>query len=193
MGLINAPVLCSSAHTLGISSDLIISDRQVVSGRPSLLNGYGLFPVQAYITTLGLTVLAFALPPVRWFLRSRLKGYSYNGNPSARVILDVRGLSTNKKSSAIANCVFPGDGGIYATGLFAAGVANAIHEATSTGSKHPRPLAGFHPPVAALRDCRQGLLVDHLRELGSEIKVEIIPEEGGAAREVDITKLRSKL
>ena len=88
--------------------------------------------------------------------------------------------------------MFPGDPGIYATGLFAASVANSLFEATSSDSKH-LPLAGFHPPIAALSSCRQGLLVDKLVDLGAEIKVEVIPEEGVAAKEIDASKLRSKL
>jgi len=51
-----------------------------------------------------------------------------------------------------------------------------------------KPLAGFNPPVAALHCCRDGLLVDKLKELGAEIKV-----EGIEGNEIDASKLRSKL
>ena len=60
-------------------------------------------------------------------------------------------------------------------------------------NKSNKPLVGFHSPVAALHGCRPGLLVDHLRELGAHISVEVVPEEGMPAREVDTSKLRSKL
>ena len=192
MSTINVPVLCRAAPILGFPSDLTISDRSVVSGRPSLFNGYGLFPTQIYILTLFVGGMALALPPFRWWLRNKLKTYSFNGDPTGKVFLDAHGRSVCKKTSATANCVFPGDAGIYATGLFAVGVANALLEATKADSKYPLPLAGFHTPIAALNGCRQGLLVDHLTDLGAEIKVEVVPE-GGAAREVDATKLRSKL
>ena len=71
--------------------------------------------------------------------------------------------------------------------MFASSVANALLEATSSESKL-KPLAGFNPPVAALHCCRDGLLVDKLKELGAEIKV-----EGIEGNEIDASKLRSKL
>ena len=191
MSAVNVPVLCRAAPTFGFPSNLQISDKSVVSGPPSLLNGYGLFGAQLYIGALLSTVIAFALPPVRWFVRNKIKNYSFNGNASGRVYLDVLGQSTNKKISATSHCEFPGDPGIYATGLFACGVANALNEATAVGSKQP-PLAGFHSPVAAMHGCRQGLLVEHLRDLGAEIKVEVVPE-AGQPKEIDAAQLRSKL
>ena len=193
MSAVNIPVLCRAAPTLGFSSNLAISDKSVVSGPPSLLNGYGLFPTQIYITTLLVGGMALIFPPFRGWIRNKIKqGYSYNGDASGKVYLDVRGISENKKSSALAKCMFPGDAGIYATGLFAASVANALLEATSSESKD-KPLAGFHSPVAAMHCCREGLLVDKLRDLGAEIKVEIILEENGPSKEIDAAKLQSKL
>mmetsp|Transcript_23164 Transcript_23164/g.42605 ORF Transcript_23164/g.42605 Transcript_23164/m.42605 type:complete len:454 (+) Transcript_23164:188-1549(+) len=191
MSAINVPVLCRAAPTLGFSSDFTISDKSVV-GRPTLLNGYGLFPVQMYIAALVMGGIALVLPPFRGLFRGKLKTYSYNGDPSGKVFLDAQGIATNKKSSAMAKCVFPGDAGIYATGLFAVSVANSLQEATTAGSQYSMPPAGFHSPVAALHGCRQGLLVDNLRALGADIRVEVVPEKGGA-KEVDATKLRSKL
>ena len=192
MSSVNTPVLCRSAPILGFSSDMTISDKSVVTTKPSFFNGYGLIGTQLYITTLLVGGLAIAFPPVRSWIRKKIQGYSFNGDASGKVFVDVQGLSSNGKSSATAKCMFPGDPGIYATGLFAASVANSLFEATSSDSKH-LPLAGFHPPVAALSSCRQGLLVDKLVDLGAEIKVEVISEEGVAAKEIDASKLRSKL
>mmetsp|Transcript_26773 Transcript_26773/g.57602 ORF Transcript_26773/g.57602 Transcript_26773/m.57602 type:complete len:459 (+) Transcript_26773:89-1465(+) len=193
MSVINVPVLCRAAPILGISSDLTVSDRSVVSGAPTFLNGYGMFGTLTYIATLFVGAIAFAVPPVRGTIRNRLKGYSFNGNPAGKVFVDASGLSLNKKSTATAKCVFPGDAGIYATGHFAAGVANALLDATSSDSSYPMPLAGFHSPVAALDGCRQGLLADHLKDMGAEIKVEVITDGDVTAKIIDVTKLRSKL
>lgn len=193
MSTVNVPVLCRAAPTLGFSSNISISDKSVVSGRPSLFNGYGLFPTQIYITTLVFGGIALAFPPFRGWIRNKIsKGYSYNGDPSGKVYLDVHGVSSTKRSSALARCMFPGDAGIYATGLFAASVANALLEATSSDSKQ-KPLAGFHSPIAAMSSCRQGLLVDKLSDLGAQIKVEVISESNGAVKVIDACKMRSKL
>jgi len=171
MTVVNVPVLCRAASIFGVSSNLSISDRSVVSAKPTLLNGYGLFPTLLYILALIVGCLLLAFPPFRWWLRNRLNTYSYGGNPAGKVILDVYGRSACQKS-ATAHCVFPGDAGIYATGLFAVGVANALLEATTTVSKYPPPPTGFRTPVAALHRCRPGLIVEHLKRLGAEIKVE---------------------
>ena len=188
MSVVNVPILCRTAPILGFSSDLTISDKSVVSGPPSLLNGYGLFPTGIYITTLLVGGMALAFPPIRSYIRKKFgTGYSYNGDAAGKVFVDVQGTSSNSKSFASAKCVFQGDPGIYATGLFASSVANALLEATSTDSKL-KPLAGFNPPVAALHCCRDGLLVDKLKELGAEIKV-----RGIEGNEIDASKLRSKL
>jgi hypothetical protein len=193
MSTVNVPVLCRAAPTLGFSSSLTISDKSVVSGPPSLLNGYGLFPTQVYITTLLIGGMALAFPPFRGWIRNKISnGYSYNGDASGKVYLNVQGVSSGKKTSALAKCMFPGDAGIYATGLFAASVANALLEATSLESSS-KPYAGFHSPVAAMNPCRKGLLVDKLRDLGAEIKVEVIPEGSDSPRELNAADLRSKL
>ena len=193
MSQVNIPVLCRAAPTLGFSSEISISDKSIVSGPPTLMNMYGLFPTGMYIATLVLGGLSLAFPPVRGWIRKKINsGYSYTGDASGRVYLDAQGVSSNKKSSAMAKCMYPGDAGIYATGLFAASVANALLEATSSEST-TKPLAGFHSPIAALSCCRDGLLVDKLKDLGAEIKVEVIPEAGVASKEIDPSKLRSKL
>ncbi|KAL9187100.1 hypothetical protein ACHAXT_010820 [Thalassiosira profunda] len=193
MSVVNTPVLCRAAPILGIPSDVSISDRSTVTGRPSLLNGYGLLPAQAFIAVLISGAIAFALPPIRGYIRSKLQnGYNYHGDPAGRTFVHARGVSTDKKSSASTQMKFPGDPGIYATGVFAASVANALNEATAAGSKFAMPLAGFNSPVAALHKCRPGLLVEHLRELGAEINVEVVPE-GSTTKKVDAAQLRSKL
>ena len=193
MSAVNVPVLCRAAPTLGFPSSLTISDKSVVSGPPSLLNGYGLFPTSINITALLVGGMALAFPPIRGWIRKKINtGYSYNGDASGKVFLNAQGVSLNNNSKAFARCVFQGDAGIYATGLFAASVANALLESTSIESKH-KPLAGFHSPVAALHCCRQGLLVDKLRDLGAEIKVEVLPEGKGTVKEIDAAKLQSKL
>lgn len=193
MSAVNVPVLCRAAPTLGFSGGLNISDKSIFSGKPSLMNAYGLFGAQLYIVTLFVGGIALAIPPVRGWLRNKMKTYNFSGNPSGQVFLDAKGISSSKKATAIAKCTFPGDAGIYATGLFATSVANALLEATSSDTKYPMPLAGFHSPVAALHGCRQGLLVDQLIDMGAEIRVEVVPGEGAAARVIDATKLQSKL
>ncbi|KAL3816870.1 hypothetical protein ACHAXA_005148 [Cyclostephanos tholiformis] len=194
MSVVNVPVLCRAASTLGFTSDLKISDKVSIVSNPSIHNGYGLFGAQVYIAILFTCGMASMIRPFRSWLRRKLETYSYYGNPSGRVLLDVRGSSTtNDGTYATAKCTFPGDPGIYATGLFAAGVAGALLKATYLDSEFPLPLVGFHSPVAALHVCRPGLLVDHLEEMGAQIKVELIPERRAAAREIDVSKLRSKL
>eukprot|EP00581_Thalassiosira_minuscula_P016836 CAMPEP_0183732602 /NCGR_PEP_ID=MMETSP0737-20130205/38852_1 /TAXON_ID=385413 /ORGANISM="Thalassiosira miniscula, Strain CCMP1093" /LENGTH=487 /DNA_ID=CAMNT_0025965653 /DNA_START=66 /DNA_END=1529 /DNA_ORIENTATION=- len=201
MSVINVPVMCRTASTLGYSNNISIHDKSVFGGRPSLMNGYGLLGTQLYIATLFVGGMALALPPVRAYLRRKMKNYGFDGNPSGKVYLDARGVSADETRSALARCVVPGDAGIYATGLLAAGVANALHEAitsstTTTASSATdgigMPLAGFHAPVAALHTCRRGLLVDHLKGMGVDISVRVVPE-GGVAKELDATTLRSKL
>ena len=209
MSIINVPVLCRSAPTLGFTNmDLTISDRLSVVGRGSWYNGYyGLVQAQMYIMALVAGGMVFAIPQFRNFLRKRLDAYSYHGDSSGKVYVDIRGAppssnGSRKTAYAMARCTYPGDPGIYATGFFAAGVANALLEATTTsnldddgsnGNNNNKALAGFHSPVAALSNCRPDLLVDHLREMGAQIKLEVVPEEGMAAKEIDTAKLRSKL
>jgi short subunit dehydrogenase-like uncharacterized protein len=194
MSSVNVPILCRAAPTFGFgSSDLTISDRSVVSGPPSLMNGYGLFATQMYIATLVVGGIALVIPPVQKYLRNWLKTYTYNGNPAGKVYVDAKGKSVNGKITANSKCLFPGDAGIYATGLFATGVANSLLEATSVESRFPRPLAGFHTPVAALDGCREGLLVEKLRDMGAKIQLDVMTEGAGVARELDAAKLRSKL
>ncbi len=197
MSIVNVPVLCRAAPTLGFTyKDLSISDRLSVVGRGSWYNGcYGLVQAQIYIMALVAGAMVFAIPQCRNFVRERLDTYNFHGDPSSKVYVDVRGAPSSqgvvgrKTAFALARCIFPGDPGIYATGFFATGVANALLEATtsfpSENNKRIKPLAGFHSPVAALHGCRPGLLVDHLREMGAQIKVEM--------REIDTTKRRSKL
>lgn len=183
MAGINTPVLCRAAPTLGFpANNLIISDRYATSNKLSILN------TQLYISSLLIAGLALILPPVRWYLRNKLKTYSYPGDAAGNVNVNAQAISNNGASSRV-NCVFPGDAGIYATGLFAAAVANALLEATQDGSEFPPPLAGFHSPVASLHRSGNGLLVKHLREMGSKIDVEIIPSQGAAPKEVDALTL----
>jgi short subunit dehydrogenase-like uncharacterized protein len=201
MSVVNVPVLCRAAPTLGFAGDrLAISDRFAVVACPTWRSAYGLFVAQAYIAVLIAAGAASMIGPLRARLRRGLETYSYGGDPSGRVFLDVRGYpAVNDGSYAKAECVFPGDPGIYATGLFAAGVAGALLEATAATSSlgdagvFPAPLVGFHSPVAALHVCRPGLLVDRLREMGARITVEFIPGEGVPARAIDVAELRSKL
>ncbi len=197
MSVIHVPVLCRSAPVLGFTSDLRIHDRASIVSVPSWKNGYGLFSAQVYIAILFANGMASMIRPIRSWLRNKLEtGYSYHSDPRGQVKLDVVGTSTtNDGRYSRAECVFPGNPGIYATGLFAAGVAGALLEATMT-SHHEGfalPLVGFHSPVAALHVCRPGLLVEHLEEMGARIKVELIPKRGAVARAIDVSKLRSKL
>eukprot|EP00548_Thalassiothrix_antarctica_P004730 CAMPEP_0194146820 /NCGR_PEP_ID=MMETSP0152-20130528/21931_1 /TAXON_ID=1049557 /ORGANISM="Thalassiothrix antarctica, Strain L6-D1" /LENGTH=474 /DNA_ID=CAMNT_0038847449 /DNA_START=37 /DNA_END=1461 /DNA_ORIENTATION=- len=194
MAGINIPVLCRAAPTLGFqANNLNISDRSVVAGRPSILNGRGIFPTQLYIGVLVMTGIAMILPPFRWWLRNKLKTYSYNGNAAAKVYVSAQATSNNGASSSV-DCVYPGDAGIYATGLFATSVANALLEATGVDSKLPPPLAGFHTPVASLHRSGSELLVRHLRNLGAEINVKVMPPNNGAeSKIVDASMLRSRL
>ena len=207
MSVVNVPVLCRAAHTLGFGGDLLtISDRSVVIAHPTWRSGYGLLGVQAYIAVLFAAGVASMIGPFRSRLRRSLETYSFGGDPAGRVYLDVRGSPPaydDDGSYATAKCAFPGDPGIYATGLFAAGVARALHEAAAAAAASsspgdaggsPAPLVGFHSPVAALRDCGPGMLVDRLREMGARIDVEFVPAgEGAAARAIDVAELRSKL
>jgi len=193
MSSVNTPVLCRAAPTLGFhANNLIISDRSIVAGRPSLLNGWGFFSTQLYVGALVLGGITTFLPPFRWWLRKKLKTYSYSGDVTGKVYVNAQAISKSGASSTV-KCVYPGDAGIYATGLFAAAVANALLEATAAGSKFPPPLAGFHPPVTSLHRSGSGLLVKHLRELGAKIDVKVMPSNGAEAKVVDASKLRSRL
>jgi len=198
MTTVNVPILCRSAPTFGFSEDITISDRSIVSGKPSLLNGLGLIPSQIFITGLLFGGLAMALPPFRWFLRRRLKTYSYNGDPLARVIADAEAVSKRGRDVAVATARLsvPGDAGIYATGLFAAAVANALHEVTSTPATKGRtsllPPAGFHPPVAALRGCRPGVLTENLGKLGAEVSIKLTTKNG-ESKAIDPATIGSSL
>jgi len=193
MASINTPVLCRAASTLGFrANNLIISDRSVIAGRPSFFNGRGLFPTQLYIGALVMSGVAMILPPFRWWLRNKLKTYSYSGNPASKVYVYAQAKS-NGGATSLVDCVYPGDAGIYATGLFATGVANALLEATAVGSTLSPPLAGFHSPVTSLQKSGSGLLVKYLRQLGAEINVKVMPQNGAEAKVVDASNLRSRL
>lgn len=220
MSGVNVPVLCRAASTFGHSSvrggggaeggsstrsELTISDKSVFVSNPSLLNGYGLIGSTLYISVLVMSEVAAMIPPFRSWLRRRLQRYSFNGDPTGKVYLHAKGSSAmivgndTPSSYATAKCVFPGDAGIYATGLFAASVATSLLEVTtpissSSSNNAMLPLAGFHSPVAALQVCRPGLLVERLTAIGAQIAVELVPQLGANARVIDITKLpRSKL
>lgn len=172
MAGVNIPILCRAATTLGISgSNLVISDRSVVSGKPSIMNGWGLPAVMIYTSALALGGLAMILPPFRSWLRRRLQSYSYGGSVKGKVYLDTEAIVA-KGASAKSRLVVPGDAGIYATGLFATGVANGLLMATRPGSKYPLPLVGFHSPVVALYKSDPELIVEQLRNLGAEVSVE---------------------
>mmetsp|Transcript_11634 Transcript_11634/g.34199 ORF Transcript_11634/g.34199 Transcript_11634/m.34199 type:complete len:341 (-) Transcript_11634:34-1056(-) len=190
MAGINIPVLCRSAPILGFSSDLAILDRSVMSDRPSMLNTFGLIPTQLYIVTLLLSGLTLVMPPIRWWLRRKLQTYSFGGNASGKVVLDAEGLSKGvDRANVTAHIVVPGDPGIYANGLFAAGVANALVEATSVDSKVLPPLVGIHSPVAALHNSGNGLLVKNLMKLGAKISVQVTPSKGAEAMVLDAVML----
>lgn len=218
MSGVNVPVLCRAASIFGHSSsgvgaeggestsELIISDKSVFVSNPSLLNGYGLIGSTLYIGVLVMSGVAAMIPPFRSWLRRRLQTYSFNGDPRGKVYLHAKGSSamiegkdTPSSSYATAKCVFPGDAGIYATGLFAASVATSLLEATTTitslsSNNAMLPLAGFHSPVAALQVCRPGLLVERLTAMGAQIEVELLPRLGDNTRVIDVAKLpRSKL
>lgn len=200
MTSVNVPVLCRSAPTLGFSGDLVISDRSIVSGRASIMNGWGLIPTVIYTGVLVAGGLSMALPPFRWWLKRKLRTYSYGGDRRGKIFLHAQALPAPAFGagkwggpSATARCMYPGDAGIYATGLFAAAVAHALLDATSAGSGLQAPLAGFHSPVAALHRCGGGLLVRRLRDIGAEIEVRVVPSEGAEEMLVDATELRSRL
>ena len=171
MAGINVPILCRAAPQMGFDNkNLVISDKSVVSGKPSLLNGYGLITTQLYISALVVSGIALVLPPVRWWLRRKLQSsYSYGGDSTGQVIAQAQAVcAKNNKRTATAKLTVPGDAGIYATGLFAAATANALLEATQ--SANLRPPAGFHTPVAALH-VNPGLLVESLTNLGATVLV----------------------
>jgi len=179
MSVVNVPILCRSAPSLGLGHGFSISDRSAVAAAPSALNLYGLVSTQLYIAALVFGGLATLFPPFRWWARGKLRTYSYKGQADRKVTVDVEGIAGDGGSeSASAHLVFPGDPGIYSTGLFAAAVALALREATSPpvdpdgGHAQPNLVpAGFHAPVAALHPCGGGLLVKQLRCLGAEVVV----------------------
>ena len=209
MASVNAPVLCRSAAAVSSTSSsksslapLFISDRSIVSGPPKLLNGYGLFPTQLYISALVFSGIAFLFPPVRSWLRNKLTTYSFAGNPDGNVVVNAEGIPYKSSSSiqdtdpsstvrSTMRMVVPGDAGIYATGLFAVAVAETLLEvvrASSSGTgtrgntKSLLP-AGFHPPVVALHHATinasedgngVGLLVKNLCRLGTDIQLQLI-------------------
>ena len=211
MASVNAPVLCrsaaaasskSSAASSSIYTPLLISDRSIVSGPPKLLNGYGLFPTQLYISALVFSGIAFLFPPVRSWLRNKLTTYSFSGNPDGNVVVNAEGIPYKSSSSiqdtdpsstvrSTMRMVVPGDAGIYATGLFAVAVAETLLEvvrASSSGTgtrSNTKSLlpAGFHPPVVALHHATinagedgngVGLLVRNLCRLGTDIQLQLI-------------------
>ena len=170
MAGVNVPILCRAAPQMGFDNkNLVISDKSVVSGKPSLLNGYGLISTQLYISALLVSGIALVLPPVRWWLRRKLQSsYSYGGDSTGQVIAQAQAVcAKNSQRTATAKLTVPGDAGIYATGLFAAATANALLEATRSANLPP---AGFHTPVATLH-VSQGLLVNSLTNLGANVLV----------------------
>ena len=161
MASVNAPVLCRSAAAVAASSSstrvpaapLVMSDRSIVSGPPTLLNGYGLLPTQLYIVALVCSGIAFLVPPVRSWLRNKLTTYSFAGNPDGNVVVTAEGIpyksysSSSSSSSttqgnqdtsstvrATMKMVVPGDAGIYATGLFVVAVAETLLEVVVSSS-----------------------------------------------------------
>jgi len=170
MATVNVPVLSRAASALGFSSDLTIKDRFVVGkGKSTVWNGFGLFPTLAFTFALIFGLIMMKLPFFRSWLRKKLQTYNYHGYAKGMVTLNAEAVSFNGKR-ATAELIVPGDAGIYATGLYAAAVANSLHQATLEGAA--KPLAGFHTPVVALNTCRPNLIVDNLRRLGAEVVIQ---------------------
>ena len=170
MTTVNVPVLSRAASALGYSSDLTIKDRSVVGkGSSTIWNGFGLFPALVFTFALIVGAIMMKVPFFRSWLRKKLQTYNFHGHAKGMVTVNAEAVSSNGKR-ATAELIVPGDAGIYATGLFAAAVANSLHQATIEGASPP--LAGFHTPVVALNSCRSNLLVDNLRRLGAEVTVQ---------------------
>mmetsp|Transcript_32255 Transcript_32255/g.37328 ORF Transcript_32255/g.37328 Transcript_32255/m.37328 type:complete len:465 (+) Transcript_32255:51-1445(+) len=192
MAGINAPVLCRAAPTLGFDQLKRYSDRIAVAG---VRNGRGWIPAQLYATALVVGGCAILLAPVRWWLRKKLATYSYGGDADGNVCLTataVCGTSGTNHASSNVKCHYPGDAGIYATGLFATAVANTLLEATVDNSQVPPP-AGFHTPVAALHHSGGSRpLVEQLQSMGATIHVSV-QNTNGEEQLVDAAELRSRL
>lgn len=167
---VNIPVLSRCASALGFSSDLTIKDRSVIGkGNSTIWNGFGLIPTLIFTFALIFCLFMMKLPFFRSWLRKKLQTYNFHGYAKGIVHVNAEAVSSTGKR-ATAELIVPGDAGIYATGLFAAAVANSLHQATIEGASPP--LAGFHTPVAALNPCRSDLLVDNLRRFGAEVAVQ---------------------
>jgi len=166
MTKINIPVLCRAAPSLGLPTNLVITDRSVLK-KPTLTNGYGLLPSISYCLISASWSVLMLFPMFRSWVRNKLKTYNFFGNAAGRVVVDAEAVSETGASRAAVRLDIPGDAGIYATGLFAAAVANSVHQGTKS------LLAGFHSPVVGL--CSKGsdregkILIDNMKRLGTTI------------------------
>jgi len=173
MSAINVPVLQRAAHNLGIDS-IDVSDRIAV-GPKGALSIFGLLPVLIFQIVLFLGGLLLVTPCFRWWLRRRLKTYSFAGNPNGSVKVWATARSSDGATEAKVRMFIKGDAGIYATGLLAAAVARALLKANRS-SQDVRPDRGFSTPCIALR--RGDMLLRELRDSGVAVEMpSTSPEE----------------
>mmetsp|Transcript_503 Transcript_503/g.1011 ORF Transcript_503/g.1011 Transcript_503/m.1011 type:complete len:458 (+) Transcript_503:65-1438(+) len=189
MAAINAPIMCHSSSLLGFDPKITIHDRLISWISPISLPLS--FPFSAisfvfcilYVLGMGIGALFLVFPPTKWLFQKYLNMHSYHGNPNTNVRVFARGTGGGGKGNITAESIMtvPGDPGIYSTGVFATAVSLSLLETTAsdlTKKMEERPLAGFHPPVAALKGCPKGILVKYLQSLGAEIKVLVTPDGG---------------
>merc|ERR1711998_140378 len=170
MAQVNVPVLSRSAAAFGLDP-FDITDRSSVVEQPSAATLWGLIPNLVYMCLLACVGLLATIPQFRYWLRGRLQTYSYNGNPNSKVIFDAEAIAKDGGVTSRVHLQCPGDPGIYATGLFATGVALTLSKATDPDSTYLPPRAGFNSPVVALNN-NKGLLLEQLTQCGVKVSVD---------------------
>lgn len=149
MSAINAPVLYHAASSAGIDAFGYQDRMKIGSISPFLL--FGLPLVFLYQAILFLGGLFLVTPCFRWWIKRRLKTYSFNGDENGYVKLTATAISVNRKKEAGLVLGIPGDAGIFATGSLAAASSIALLRAESESGGKYAPSRGFGTPATALR------------------------------------------
>lgn len=178
MAGINVPVVYRALDTFGCEEPVAFYDRLSIGSdfveenqKPSklkkLLTLFGLIPTLFYTFFLAMSVILLLFNPVRSFIRRKLENYNYYGDINGRVTMFGRGRTKNKDTIDL-RISFPGDGGIYGTGILAATTALTVLETL----RRKLPLQkGFCSPVVALR--KSNIYTSKLIENGIDVMVKI--------------------
>lgn len=152
MGLVNIPVVVSSARAFGFGG-MNYYDRMPLPSHWYTL--WGLLFVLPLYAILGFVLPLFmilnSIPAIQNAIKRKLEARAYHGSSESSVIVRTKATGTavdGKLKIVSLRMVIPGDPGIYATAFLAAQTALTMID--QLNSRHGKLPAGFCTPVVAL-------------------------------------------